>query len=490
MAGRNQPLVLVVDAKIDSFKQGAAAVERTLEELAKSGGNFAQVFQKEFADIGNASEVAMNNAAKNIRAEISRIRREAEQAAKLGEDFDPAGGFDSQGQQRLADNFTASAARARQLADAYRRVAAENEDMRLTAEAAANTLTVEAATMARNAEAASRNADMLHKVEAALGDTATAASVAGKESAEASGAMRAGFQQAGFQVSDFIVQVSGGTSAIRAASQQAPQLIGALALMGNGAEGSGSKFARFANLLNGPWGAAITVGVSLLGLFATGLLDSEEAAEEAAKTTYDFSKSLDFMVLKADAAADAMRQLVTETQRLITIQGDSALIVAQNAENGLISAQKRVGIAQQRVTDLEAGAASSPAGLQEYLFEIGEARKDLATERKALADARVAVSQARLGLSQRAATESRDPSLAPVNRIGEQIAALNNRRVQSQDIELLDPKVRNFELAKLQRSGGVYISEAEYRAELVRLEGLREAAEKARSERDLSLIHI
>lgn len=125
----------------------------------------------------------------------------------------------------------------------------------------------------------------LSLVEAQHRDAMRALRQAGAVMDQTTGSTRAynaGLQQAGYQVSDFFVQVGSGTSVMRAFSLQAPQLVQAVQLMGGGAEGTKGKFASFAGFLAGPWGVALTVAVSAIGMLTEGLLDSADASDLAA----------------------------------------------------------------------------------------------------------------------------------------------------------------------------------------------------------------
>lgn len=128
------------------------------------------------------------------------------------------------------------------------------------------------------------------------------------------GAMQSGFQQAGFQVSDFFVQVGGGTSAIRAASQQLPQLTQAISLMGMGAAETGGRFMAFARFMSGPWGIAITVGVSVLGVLLQSLFDNEKGADKTGDAIKDLSQQFDFAAMSASQLAE-VNQLLADANR-------------------------------------------------------------------------------------------------------------------------------------------------------------------------------
>jgi len=78
-------------------------------------------------------------------------------------------------------------------------------------------------------------------------------------------------QQAGFQVADFAVQVASGQGAMRAFTQQGSQLLGFF----------------------GPWGSVIGAGVAIVGAFATGLIASKAAAEDAGKATDTYREAIE-----------------------------------------------------------------------------------------------------------------------------------------------------------------------------------------------------
>lgn len=148
---------------------------------------------------------------------------------------------------------------------------------------------------------------------------------------KSSGAMRAGLQQAGFQVQDFFVQINGGTDAIRAFSMQAPQLIGNLQMMTHGAEQGAGRFAKFANLLGGPWGVALGVAIPAAALLAETLwkdADGSKAAEDAAKKHRDAIEALNREMRQSiQTAEDKARSnyVLLESDRLAAIQAERRL---------------------------------------------------------------------------------------------------------------------------------------------------------------------
>lgn len=140
----------------------------------------------------------------------------------------------------------------------------------------------------------------LQQSDAAAQEAATAVATA------TSGSRNYGFavQNAAFQVGDFAVQVGGGTSAMRAMSQQLPQLLGGF----------------------GVWGAVIGAVVAIGGGLAPMLLDIESAADKAADATDALSDALDRSEELLGKRAEDLRDLAlayaeaSEAQRLFMRQ--------------------------------------------------------------------------------------------------------------------------------------------------------------------------
>lgn len=104
------------------------------------------------------------------------------------------------------------------------------------------------------------------------------------------GSTRAGFQQLGFQFNDITTQLGTMPASMRSYaqifSQQSGQVIQSIAMM----SGESGKFARF---MTGPWGLAITSGVSLLALLASSYFSAEDAASDSASATARLKDKLD-----------------------------------------------------------------------------------------------------------------------------------------------------------------------------------------------------
>jgi hypothetical protein len=111
---------------------------------------------------------------------------------------------------------------------------------------------------------------------AGLGSAATA-------NAKALAQKRAAMQQLGVQFGDFATQVSLGANVFQAFGAQAGQAAAA-------ATGLGGTAGRIAGFFASPWGAALTLGITVLGTLASKLWDTKDAAEDAEKAAADFAK--------------------------------------------------------------------------------------------------------------------------------------------------------------------------------------------------------
>ncbi|WP_119167113.1 phage tail tape measure C-terminal domain-containing protein [Algihabitans albus] len=119
-------------------------------------------------------------------------------------------------------------------------------------------------------------------------------------------------QNAAFQLGDMAVQIGGGTSAMRAMSQQLPQLLGGF----------------------GVWGAVIGAVVAVGGALAPMLLDIESASDRAADATDALADALDRAEELVGDQAEKVRDLArayaeaAQAQRLL-IEADFVVEMAQ-----------------------------------------------------------------------------------------------------------------------------------------------------------------
>ena len=153
-----------------------------------------------------------------------------------------------------------------------------------------------------------------------------------RRGAGAVGSSRAGMQNLGFQLQDVAVQFAGGASAARIFALQGPQIVGAVQMMSN----STGKFASF---MAGPWGAAVGVGVAVVGALATKLFDSSDAADKAKKSQETFAETLDRTKHSYDEVVAAIREYNAQQKKANEISIDNAAQAAKTAAANLQEAK-------------------------------------------------------------------------------------------------------------------------------------------------------
>jgi len=152
----------------------------------------------------------------------------------------------------------------------------------------------------------------LERLQAELGDVTRAQNVA----AGASNNARYAWQNAGNQVGDFWVQVAGGTGVIRAFSMQAPQLVGAIQMMGNEAQGSSGKFAAFARFMSGPWGIALGVALPIIGIVGEKLLNLGDDADKSKDKVDGLRKAIERLTSAGGQIDQAAYDVVSNERKL------------------------------------------------------------------------------------------------------------------------------------------------------------------------------
>lgn len=294
--------------------------------------------------------------------------------------------------------------------------------------------------------------------------------------------------QTGQQLQDVAISMLSGQRAGTVLAQQLPQLAFAMSNFGG-------KVGKVATLLSGPWGLALVAGSFLLGAFIDKLFGAEDAADKAAKSTYDFTVVLDTRMLSVTKFTDAIDQLNQITRALIDTQ---ALL----ADSSLATANAGVEDAKKRIADIDAQLkALGPAkdGLLSYVPGFNEdpknaAKRDaLLQQRWALSDTLVgaenARAQAELAIAQRRIDETIDKAAGIKGQFDRQIAELRVQRLESARSESSDPMIAAKERNRL---GDRYISQAEFDrqyAELRRNQDkaleAQKAAERAQSSKAL-----
>jgi len=227
-------------------------------------------------------------------------------------------------------------------------------------------------------------------------------------------AQRAGFTNLGFQINDVTTQLSAGTPVAQVFAQQSGQVLGAFQMMAK--EGSTA-----ASVLGGPWGLAITAGVSLLGLFASKLFDAshgfdsmvqklKEDADEQDKTNaahVAFSKTLEGQIVLQQKLNEEMErglksQRETNQQNLTGAQQkiDDAQRTLSTLSRDLVTAQAALKDVYNTAPDTMTASASAAysqrlaeakAKVADIERRIQTAYKDIATAQQGVRDAKAVI---------------------------------------------------------------------------------------------------
>ena len=240
---------------------------------------FSSETGKQFADLKTRARSAAQDVRSSFNDSFSEVQKLAQNALTLPRTT--GGSLDLSSE--IAQLKTAASA-SEQRATALRELSIAQTAAAQGARDGAQALHLEADASGVAAIAAEQDAQAirdriaaLHAVQGELNKTTSSTRALTEEEKRhvvSSGQARASAINLGQQFQDFSVQVLSGTSAFTAFAQQAPQAGFALS-------GFKGKLGAVGAFLTGPWGVAITIGVSALGILGKKLFETGEAAEAA-----------------------------------------------------------------------------------------------------------------------------------------------------------------------------------------------------------------
>lgn len=361
MGKTTEDLVLQVSATQELLERQLREMGRNVETFDQAAEQRLEQLQQRFSglNLGRAVD-AVRDADRAFKSSFDTINR---QASELAQSLAKNGSVDlrpmlDQSRARAAA-LSAESTVLQELARAERSRLGPLEQLTIAERASLAAATAAVSASEQRAAAAAQEVGRLEALAIEMN------ALAGTQARQTgvSNAQRYALVGVGQQFGDFFVQVGGGTSAIRAFIQQAPQLLGAVQMMGFGAEEGAGKFAAFARFLNTGWGIALTAAIPLVGIFAQNIFSMGAKADEAKP--------------KIDALASAIRGLTSASGRVDYIQyGDvQAQILLKQAQ-----LRKLDGDIKQR----EGAQALSAAGSdQAYAYSAGKIA-DLKKQRDAL----------------------------------------------------------------------------------------------------------
>lgn len=276
-------------ASIDRAALSGATLEQVLGRISNRAANVAQEIQR-IGDAATASAAEQARAAEEAAAADARAAaakaQYAQAADRLRAELDPMFGA----QQR----FNAALDQADLL---YKEGAITLREYDAAIIHARQSLQAHAQTVAGAAVAEEKLQQARKK-----GTTADQSVINSVRS------QRQAYLQLGQQLQDVAIQAQLGTNPLVILTQQGSQAAFAL----SGLEGKAGSVARF---LAGPWGAALFLGITALGMLTKGLWDSAEASDEASKASDSFANGLLNVSQFADQATGRMKVLTDATLR-------------------------------------------------------------------------------------------------------------------------------------------------------------------------------
>ena len=212
------------------------------------------------------------------------------------------------------------------------------------------------------------------------------ASAAMARNTKQSGAARAGYQQLGFQVQDVFQQFALGVNPLVILAQQGGQTASALALMGQSAEGSQSKFLRFATFLSGPYGAALFGIVTIGGFLIQSLLKADDATDDLKNSSLSLEAALRREKAGTEAALEALKafnreKAVGQEQDSLSTQSSIRLAKARIQE-ALATREALNALVERNLAELDRGPTGPGGQGQQIYIGINRALQDRLSQNK------------------------------------------------------------------------------------------------------------
>lgn len=212
-------------------------------------------------------------------------------------------------------------------------------------------------------------ASVLRATNSAANSTKTLSTTM-KSANDNSGRFRAGLQNVGYQAQDTAVQIAGGTSAVRALSQQLPQAIGALGTMFEASSKLGAFF-------GGPWGVALGVAVAAVVPLATALFD---LGNDADKTSTKLADMVNTYIQGMQTVSKMQEIIDTATSKRISLLQNEARI---RREQAAAEAEGRTSYASSILGGAGGGSAMTVGGgrstqtVKDYNAELARNSEEL-----------------------------------------------------------------------------------------------------------------
>jgi len=341
--------------------------------LRLNANQFSSETAKAFAEmerLSNDTASRTRRAFENSFAEVQRLAQKAlSTPLKSG-----ALNLDAESVRAASAAASAEAAAIGQIAAAAARAAQDTGDLsentRLYIQAA-KAAEIEARQRAASLSSEAASLERLQQELMATAGAERQLTTAQGRSTISVGQKRAAMQQLGFQINDVTASLVSGINPVVIFGQQIGQVASA-------ATGFGGRLGAVATFLGGPWGAALTGAVTVVGLLSSNLLKSGADAEKASGGLTVYANAAEMVADRIKKANDAIAGFQSSGQRRANEIGaqQQAILVTEGEinrlrERGESTAGGRAGqiIREQARRDL-ANAESRLATLQIQLSQI------------------------------------------------------------------------------------------------------------------------
>lgn len=248
----------------------------------------------------------------------------------------------------------------------------------------------------------------------------------------------------GRQIADVGSSLASGSSPFMVLAQQAPQVADALTDMG----GKAGKVAAF---FSGPWGAALLAAGSVVGVLASSLLSSDDAAKQHEKSAKSLADAIRDMTAATKGAIQTSQQAEEQHYR-------EASALAAKAEQARVTTIRMIQAAKARLetADRQSALPGDPEGGIAAGVTAGATQERQLTKLNALLKEQNAqlqtqyanVRRAAIPRLQREAAEATDQVAAATGRYDRALGKLNERMEAGR----ITPAQYRSELEKLNRT--------------------------------------
>lgn len=266
----------------------------------------------------------------------------------------------------------------------------------------------------------------------------------GEEAEKVSGRIANAQRNLGRQIADVGSSLASGSSPFMVLAQQAPQVADALTDMG----GKAGKVAAF---FSGPWGAALLAAGSVVGVLASSLLSSDDAAKQHEKSAKSLADAIRDMTAATKGAIQTSQQAEEQHYR-------EASALAAKAEQARVTTIRMIQAAKARLetADRQSALPGDPEGGIAAGVTAGATQERQLTKLNALLKEQNAqlqtqyanVRRAAIPRLQREAAEATDQVAAATGRYDRALGKLNERMEAGR----ITPAQYRSELEKLNRT--------------------------------------